>query len=57
MPDPKLLWFHSTERKSVYVRSPPEADVCLIAPLHLPADTQGRRALMGNEFVGRNFGC
>ena len=19
MPDPKLLWFHSTERKSVYV--------------------------------------
>jgi hypothetical protein len=20
MPDPKLLWFHSTERKSVYVK-------------------------------------
>ena len=29
MPDPKLLWFHSTERKSVYVEGQnfvPDAD-------------------------------
>jgi hypothetical protein len=38
MPDPKLLWFHSTERKSVYVEGQnfvPDAEGYVAVPENL----------------------
>ena len=67
MPDPKLLWFHSTERKSVYVEGQnfvPDAEGYVAVPenlgsyimVHMSGRT-AQRVISPNSLNSQRYGA
>ena len=68
MPDPKLLWFHSTERKSVYVEGQnfvPDAEGYVAVPENLGSYSQAlhisgrtaQRVISPNSLNSQRYGA